>query len=111
VSFTITETGVSAGNLIAELSDDGEGISWEAMARKNKTVTNEEEAIRAILSGGVSSKESISSISGRGVGVSAIHEKVERMRGSIEIRNAVGQGMTLLIKVSLSKIIPLREAA
>jgi signal transduction histidine kinase len=102
---------ISAGNLIAELSDDGEGISWEAMARKNKTVTNEEEAIRAILSGGVSSKESISSISGRGVGVSAIHEKVERMRGSIEIRNAVGQGMTLLIKVSLSKIIPLREAA
>src|SRR5690606_15392939 len=64
-----------------ELQDDGAGIHWEKIAAKDPSVTSHHEALERIKTGGISSKDSVSDISGRGVGVSSIFEAIAGMGG------------------------------
>ncbi|HXH73575.1 MAG TPA: ATP-binding protein [Bacteriovoracaceae bacterium] len=85
------------------LTDDGKGIDWEKMAQKDPTITCEEDAIARILTGGLSSQDEVSEVSGRGVGVSSVYATVEKWGGHLTIENSFKKGMTIVITVPLSR--------
>ncbi len=95
-----------------EVSDDGAGIDPEKIKSKaveKRLIRAEEaaqmsdaEALRLILLPGLSTTETVTSISGRGVGMDVVRTNVEKIGGSVEVSNHAGGGLTLTIKIPLA---------
>lgn len=77
------------------LMDDGKGIDVEALSKKYPDVTDLDSAIKKLALGGASSRDSVSEYSGRGVGVSAVVQKVIELGGRWEMTSAKGKGMAI----------------
>jgi two-component system chemotaxis sensor kinase CheA len=93
------------------LSDDGRGIDRErilAKARREGVVDAGAEALgddgllRVLARPGFSTAESVSGVSGRGVGVDVAVTKVRALGGTIEVRSELGKGTTFTIRVPLT---------
>jgi two-component system, chemotaxis family, sensor kinase CheA len=61
-----------------------------------------QDAVRVLLRGGISSSEKVSEFSGRGIGLDAVRETVERLHGGIRVESRVGQGTQVEIQVPYS---------
>ena len=91
------------------IEDDGKGINTDALkakAIKEGQISAERletmphsEAVRLIFQDGVSTAESVSEISGRGVGMAAVLKAVEDIGGSIEVESEVGKGTRFIITI------------
>ena len=100
----------SEGHVFIEVQDDGAGIDEEKIkdiARSkqlldNETELSEEEAFQLLFLPGFSTSESISDISGRGVGMDAVRQDIESLRGAIFIKSELGKGSTFQIKLPLT---------
>ena len=100
--------------ILVSLSDDGAGIDPDrirAVAIARGVVTAETAkgltdaaAIRLIFAPGFSTAETITGVSGRGVGMDAVQTAVERLRGSIEIDSAIGRGTIFRLRLPASAI-------
>lgn len=94
------------------ISDDGRGIDPEKVrqsAVKKGLLSNEaasslddRQALQLIFLPGFSTKEQISDVSGRGVGMDVVRTNIARMNGKIDIDSAVGQGTTFRITLPLT---------
>jgi two-component system, chemotaxis family, sensor kinase CheA len=93
------------------LSDDGRGIDRErilAKARREGFVDagaatlGDDLLLRVLARPGFSTAESVSGVSGRGVGVDVAVTKVRALGGTIEVRTEVGKGTTFTIRVPLT---------
>ncbi|GHU82575.1 hybrid sensor histidine kinase/response regulator [Spirochaetia bacterium] len=101
-----------SGNMKITVSDDGGGINIEAIRRKvvkqglvtkeNAPSLTEEDLMNYIFRSGFSTSETISNVSGRGVGMDAVRNNIERMKGSIIVESEAGKGTTFTISVPLS---------
>jgi chemotaxis protein histidine kinase CheA len=101
-----------SGNMKVTITDDGKGINTENI--RNKIADNglvskeaaatlgEEELINFIFQSGFSTAEQLSSVSGRGVGMDAVKNNIERMKGSIAVQTKAGEGTVFTISVPLS---------
>jgi two-component system chemotaxis sensor kinase CheA len=92
-------TGVKAGRVFIEISDDGRGIDWQMIAARAKQ-TNLPHATRgdlleAILADGFSTRDVVTESSGRGVGMSAVREACGSLGGSVEIDSESANGTTV----------------
>jgi two-component system chemotaxis sensor kinase CheA len=83
------------------LKDDGGGIHWEKIAAKDPSVQSHRDAIERIKTGGISSKDTVSDVSGRGVGVSSIFSAIDAIGGKADMESEPGQGMSLSIELPL----------
>ena len=93
---------VKDNKFILEIFDDGQGIDVDLVAQKaiekgilTKTQINdmkEDELIGIIFNDNFSTKEKTSLISGRGVGLSAIKNEIDKLNGTIQITNQKGIG-------------------
>ncbi len=100
-------------NIVIEMSDDGKGINPQkvlAKAQANGVVgesdeLSEEDIINLIFSPGLSTAEKVTDISGRGVGMDVVKRNIEQMRGTVEVKSALGQGSTFTIKLPLTMAI------
>ena len=105
------------GKVNIEITDDGQGIDPERV--RNKAVDrgvvsaaqaarmSDREIVNLVFSPGFSTAESVSNISGRGVGMDVVKTNVERISGSVELSSRPGAGTTLKIKIPLTlAIIP-----
>jgi two-component system chemotaxis sensor kinase CheA len=85
-----------ANDLTIELEDDGRGIDWDAIRRaaveRGLPVRTESDLTAALLSAGVSGRDEVGPLSGRGVGMSAVHARVEEFAGRIEVISRRGEG-------------------
>ena len=96
-------------NLIIEISDDGQGIDLDKikkLAIEKGIYTQEEtenlsenEALLIIFKDAFSTSETISSISGRGVGLASILQELEKIDGTIKIDNKFGEGITFTFTI------------
>lgn len=81
---------------IVEIEDNGRGIDWskiEAKARaQGLPSASEEDLVEAMFSDGLSSRDTQSQFSGRGIGMGAVRTQVQRMNGRIEVRSTLGRG-------------------
>lgn len=94
-------------DLLIEVMDDGKGIDPEILRRslvakgdRSAAQLSDEEIIQKIFDDGISTKSDKKNLlSGRGVGVSAVKESVEKMGGSIKVTSQLGQGCHFYIQV------------
>jgi two-component system, chemotaxis family, sensor kinase CheA len=83
---------------VLEFGDDGAGIAWDKVAEKaaeaGLPTTTQSDLERALFEAGVSTAATVSEISGRGVGMSAVLGRCEALGGKISIRSERGKGTT-----------------
>ena len=96
------------------VSDDGSGINLDLleksvlkaglMSRQEFSKLNREEKLEFIYRSGISTSKMITDISGRGLGMSIVHENVMKMGGTINVESQPGKGTTirLILPMSLS---------
>ena len=110
---TITLTARREKNhVVIEAQDDGKGIDPQRMrdsAVKKGLMSQEEatklsdiEAINLSFLPGFSTAEKITDISGRGVGMDVVRNKIGGMGGSIKLDSIVGKGTTIKLKLPLT---------
>ncbi|MDQ5770201.1 hybrid sensor histidine kinase/response regulator [Thiothrix subterranea] len=94
------------------LSDDGQGLNPEqirarAIERgmiKPDSKLSESDILRLILQPGFTTRDQVSDISGRGVGMDVVQTAVEDLQGLLHISSEMGQGTTIHIQVPLTLI-------
>ncbi|MDR0411383.1 MAG: chemotaxis protein CheA [Treponema sp.] len=99
------------GNMIViEIGDDGKGIDVESVKAKavekglinqNKVLTDVE-AFNLIFEPGFSTAKTVTSISGRGVGLDVVRRSIEKLNGSVTVSSERGKGTTFTIKLPLT---------
>lgn len=89
---------IDGDELVVEVADDGRGIDWqrveERAVRMGLECEGEDALLDALLHDGLSTREEVTAISGRGVGMAVLRDEVERSGGRIELESAAGTGTT-----------------
>ncbi|MGN0857606.1 MAG: chemotaxis protein CheA [Stenotrophomonas sp.] len=95
-----------------EINDDGAGIDPErlrAKAREKGLIEPEaaarlssEECLQLIFLPGFSTKQAVTDISGRGVGMDVVQSRIRELSGQIQIQSELGRGSRFLIRVPLT---------
>jgi len=97
------------GNIIIEVSDDGGGLNRErilAKAQQNGLPVTENmsdaDVWQLIFAPGFSTAETVTDVSGRGVGMDVVKRNITAMGGVVDIRSAKGFGTTISISLPLT---------
>ena len=92
------------------ISDDGRGLQRakilekaraRGLIRENATV-REEQILDLIFEPGFSTAESVTEVSGRGVGLDVVRKNVERLRGRVDAQSVEGISTTLTLRIPLT---------
>jgi len=114
----LTVSARQAGNqIIVEIIDDGAGIDTDRLiaklagagARNDRDLRalSERQKLDLIFEPGLSAKDEVTEISGRGVGMDIVRAAIEGIGGRIELDSRRGQGLRIAIHVPLTlSIIP-----
>jgi two-component system sensor histidine kinase and response regulator WspE len=102
----------SAGKLLISVSDDGTGVDLEAVraAVVRRQLADAETAARMsdqelldfLLLPGFSMRAHVTDVSGRGVGLDAVHEMVKAVRGTVRIVTEPGHGTRFVLQLPLT---------
>ncbi len=80
------------------ISDDGAGIDWQKLGQKAQSAglpyQTPQDLQAALFMDGISSKDSVTTTSGRGVGMSAVRSCCQDLCGEIEVQSIPGEGTT-----------------
>jgi two-component system chemotaxis sensor kinase CheA len=78
------------------VEDDGRGIDWERVKAKAALMglpnDTREQLIDVLFADGLSTREQVTDLSGRGVGLAAVRQSVTALNGVIAVDSARGQG-------------------
>lgn len=99
-------------NVTIEVTDDGAGVDVEKIKRKaveKGTITEEQaeymtekEAVDLLFQPAFSTAEKISDVSGRGVGLDVVKNKIEGLGGDVEVVTKLGEGTTFIVRLPLT---------
>ncbi|HEU5186252.1 MAG TPA: chemotaxis protein CheA [Gemmatimonadaceae bacterium] len=98
-------------SITIRVSDDGRGIDRDRVLKKarhlglvdaSRSDLNDDELIKIISRPGFSTAETVTDISGRGVGIDAVHARIRALGGSVEIRSVPGKGTTVTLRLPLT---------
>lgn len=95
------------------ISDDGKGIPKESVLKKAiekglvsaDNQLSDEEIFDLIFHPGLSTASQVSDVSGRGVGMDVVKQKIDELRGSVSVKSQPGKGTAVHIKLPLSRSI------
>lgn len=110
---TITLSAEQEGDhILLTIEDDGKGIDPAKLRRAavSRGLLEQDKADRLtdaetynlIFAPGFSTKEEISDLSGRGVGMDVVKTKISQLNGSVEVQSELGKGSLIRIKVPLT---------
>ena len=99
-----------SGQVIIDIQDDGKGIDPEQIRKiaiakgliEADQRISEGELVKLIFEPGFSTKDSITEISGRGVGMDVVQQAIQEIGGTIEITTRVGVGTAFHITLPTS---------
>ncbi|HEX5710546.1 MAG TPA: chemotaxis protein CheA [Sulfuricurvum sp.] len=99
-----------SGNIVISVSDDGRGINKEKVLQKaieRGVITGDEnltdsQIFGLIMQPGFSTADTISDLSGRGVGLDVVKTSIEKLRGKVEIDSKEGEGTTFSMVLPLT---------
>jgi len=102
-----------SGSIVIEISDDGRGLAKDKILAKavEKGLVSEgqslsdDEIYRLIFEAGFSTAESVTNLSGRGVGMDVVRQNIESLRGLIDIKSTLGEGTVISIRLPLTMAI------
>jgi two-component system chemotaxis sensor kinase CheA len=100
----------SGASVHIQVIDDGKGLDKEkikAKAESNGLIPkganlSEKEIFDLIFLPGFSTADSVTDVSGRGVGMDVVRKKISEIRGEIDVESEPGKGTTITIKLPLT---------
>ncbi len=101
-----------AGLLVVELIDDGAGVDLERLRlniierklspAETAAQLSEEELLSFLFLPGFSMRDTVTEVSGRGVGLDAVQHMVRQLRGGVELDQRAGRGSRFHLEVPLT---------
>jgi two-component system chemotaxis sensor kinase CheA len=100
------------GYIIIEITDDGRGLDIKRI--RDKALANglateaeldkmsEAQIQKFIFAPGFSTARTVTSVSGRGVGMDVVRNNLDQIGGSIDVRSVQGKGLSFTIKIPLT---------
>ncbi|WP_427968628.1 chemotaxis protein CheA [Altererythrobacter sp.] len=102
----------SSNKISIVVNDDGAGLQEDRIAdkavanglistsaRKNMT---RDEILQLVFEPGLSTSETVSAVSGRGVGLDVVRDNIEKIGGSIRVSSTPGEGTQFLLQIPLT---------
>jgi two-component system chemotaxis sensor kinase CheA len=112
IAYLVLRAAHQNGTVIVEVIDDGAGVDYErvrqrAVSRGLISVEkahslNNKELIELIFLPGFSTRDTITNLSGRGVGMDVVKNNIENIGGSIEITSVPNEGTHVRLKIPLT---------
>ncbi|MFW5787137.1 MAG: chemotaxis protein CheA [Halanaerobiales bacterium] len=98
------------GNIFIKVSDDGAGIDKDKVLKRavdrglieKGQKLNESDIYNLLFKPGFSTSDSVSDISGRGVGLDVVKNNINNIRGNVTVESSQDQGTTFTIKLPLT---------
>jgi two-component system chemotaxis sensor kinase CheA len=101
--------GHQGGNIVIEVTDDGGGLNRDRILAKAKQQglqvadnISDADVWQLIFAPGFSTAETVTDVSGRGVGMDVVRRNIAAMGGVVDIRSAKGFGTTISISLPLT---------
>ncbi|GAB5606267.1 chemotaxis protein CheA [Sideroxyarcus sp. TK5] len=99
-----------SGSIVIEVGDDGGGLKKDKILQKAierglvapDANLSDKEIFNLIFEAGFSTADTVSNLSGRGVGMDVVRRNINALRGSIDIESVQGQGTTMRIRLPLT---------
>jgi len=100
----------SGDSVLITIADDGAGLDKDAIRTKGiergiisaSAELSEKELFGLIFAPGFSTAKTISSVSGRGVGMDVVKRAIEALRGSIDVSSVRGRGTRITVRIPLT---------
>jgi len=99
-------------HILITITDDGKGMNPEVLRSKavqkglitteEANTLSDEQSLHLIFKPGFSTKDEVSSVSGRGVGMDVVNTNIQKLNGSIEIKSIPGKGSMFVILLPLT---------
>ena len=100
------------GSIVIEVSDDGSGLNRERILQKARErglpaseAMTDAEVWQLIFEPGFSTADTITDVSGRGVGMDVVKRNIAEMNGSVSIESKAGEGTRIAIRLPLTMAI------
>ena len=100
------------GQVVVEVADDGRGIDHEKVAAKalqrglrtadELAAMGASEVVQLLFLPGFSLAETVTNVSGRGVGMDVVRTKIEGIGGTVDVETAVGAGTAWRLRIPLT---------
>ncbi len=95
------------GEVVLKLSDDGAGIDISAVRAKARerglmladAEMSDNDVMQFIFHAGFSTAQTVTQISGRGVGMDVVQSEIKQMGGTVEISSVPGRGTTFIVRL------------
>ncbi len=99
-----------SNHVLITIMDDGNGIDAATVRRKaisrgllkGDENLSEREIVQLIFSQGFSTRENVTELSGRGVGLDVVLKSIERLNGLVEVETVPGVGTKFIIQLPLT---------
>jgi HPt (histidine-containing phosphotransfer) domain-containing protein/HAMP domain-containing protein len=92
-----------AGTVVIEVEDDGRGIAWDQLRQRIElrggATLSQRDLVLALFGGGVSTSASVSDVSGRGLGMSALKAAVDALGGDLDLASTPRRGTCLRLTI------------
>lgn len=109
VELTATQVG---DHILIEITDDGKGMRPDVIRRKaiekglidieTANSLDDKQSLQLIFLPGFSTKDQITNVSGRGVGMDVVKTNIQKLNGRIDIQSLVGEGTRFTISLPLT---------
>jgi two-component system, chemotaxis family, sensor kinase CheA len=101
---TVRVQGVQLGSdVVISVADDGAGIDFDAVrTATGRHGATDADLLAALFEPGVTTAAEVTEVSGRGVGLDAVRDAVEGLRGRVEVHAAQGAGTEFRITVPMT---------
>ena len=91
-----------AGAVVLEIADDGRGIDWDALAARaaaaGHSTTDRAALVAALFTDGVSTRDEVTEVSGRGVGLAAVRAATTALGGTVTVDSQPGAGTSFTFR-------------
>jgi len=99
-----------SGGILIRIQDDGRGINrskvlaraWERGLVEPGTTPADEDILKLIFEPGFSTAQTITNLSGRGVGMDVVRRNIEALRGTVTLSSVEGAGSSIEIRLPLT---------
>ena len=92
-------------DVIIEVTDNGRGVDWDRVAERAKRLdipsATTDDLVTALFTDGVSTRDEVTQLSGRGVGLAVAKDACERMGGYVSVDSEPNKGTTFAFHVPL----------
>jgi len=100
----------SGAHVLIEVSDDGGGLDTERILSKaiergivaEGAVLGEQELFQLIFAPGFSTSQTVSEVSGRGVGMDVVKREIDTLGGIVSVSSKRGEGTTISLRIPLT---------